>query len=418
MINYMRTVMAYQERRIPSRPSPRAPPPPRSLPTPQPEYTKPRRRIKTKEDLKRSQVRTVIVMIFFFVLLVVAIYLSTVLISNEVTMDMEKGVTQHDFEFNVQNIMSQDMPVEIEVEASEPVEFYILEKNDYELDMDIVKLRNASINRNFHDTTRFEYKGELEPGTYKIVSYLRFEKEQDITLNYKITRFILMPILWLITLLLMIPVIICIAWIFVLQKRKAHAPLRGYDPASYDHPDRGRDYYDGGDGYGQPEPHEGHYDRYGADYDMRHSQGQEAAHPRARHPPEYYDHEHDHDYAYEHDRAQGGVPGEPMARPPRQHSGRPQGAQYARHGLDEPLETPHHAPPPRRAPPPRENAHTQAPAPVHTAPAPEPVIVPCKCGEAITVTDETRPLRIKCPRCGRRGILEGKPQSPEDDIFY
>jgi hypothetical protein len=44
--------------------------------------------------------------------------------------------------------------------------------------------------------------------------------------------------------------------------------------------------------------------------------------------------------------------------------------------------------------------------------------VPCKCGEIILISDPTRPLRIKCPRCGRRGILEGKKATPEDEIFY
>ena len=77
MIIRMPTIMAYQEHdygppehmerhRIPERASPRSPPPPRAMDPPQPRHTK--HKVVTIETLKKSQVRTGVVLAILVVL--------------------------------------------------------------------------------------------------------------------------------------------------------------------------------------------------------------------------------------------------------------------------------------------------------------------------------------------------------------
>lgn len=96
MRNSMRTAMATPEHRIPARPSPRAPPPPRSLHMPQPEHTKiKQKKQKTRKQLGKSQIKTsigMVVLLVFFLIIVFIVFATKEVytISDSRTMDGEQ----------------------------------------------------------------------------------------------------------------------------------------------------------------------------------------------------------------------------------------------------------------------------------------------------------------------------------------
>jgi methionine-rich copper-binding protein CopC len=363
-------------------------------PPPPPQYSrddqKSKRKPKTKEQLRRSQIKASALMIIFLILLFIIAYLSTVLITNEASGIIEKNSEKYPFTFEVQDIMSQEIPTRIEIEASESVEINILTEENYRESLSVVELRNLSINKNHGQKTQFVFEKYLKPGDYVIIAFKR-DNANDITLEYKISRFFLLPFLWLISLLFLIPIITCLVWILLLQSKKGAARSAEYDQRGRDnvgrqHPeDQG--YYEN-HAYHEYDP----YSKGDKDY-VQYSQ-------KPLQPP------HDNAYSESHY--------------PRQAAPSP--------GYDRQSESRHyanHSPPPERPlrqepPPQRPEARTIArglPEP-DTAYESGTTTVPCKCGEVIVISDSTRPLRIKCPRCGRRGILEGKSVSPEDEIFY
>jgi hypothetical protein len=281
-----------------------------------------------------------------------------------------KDVNMHSFEFTVPDVMGNNMPVFLEVEATEGVEIYVLNKDDYNDALEIDDIRNLSINKNSGKITRYSYTDNFEPGNYIIISYLRFDTDKDISITYNITRFVLLPVLWLISLIFIILILICLLRIFLLRRKKSqlyaeHQARRNQSMRDeYYAGDQGDyDYYDDGQGYDYP-PQPGYSD-YGSD----------APPPRQR-------------------------PGPPRRPPPPQQR--------------------------RRRPPPgprgdgyyQQDSGYVPPSRSSQGPGPKPVTIPCKCGEVIVVSDPTRPLQIQCQRCGRRGILEAADKSPHDDIFY
>ncbi len=378
--------MEQYDRRIPHRPGPSAPPPPRSLPAQQPEHLRPKTKQNTPESIKRSQVKTVVLTIVLIVMLLIIVYLATTLITNEDPGSIDENASQHDYWFTVPDIMSEEVPVKLDVTASDPVEFYLLSEDDFEKDMEVAELRAKAINNNHDQNTKFSFDGELDAGKYVIVSKLKFDEDHEsILLKYKISRYVIMPILWIVVLLFIIPISICIVWIVVLQQKKSTLSPRvprGYERPQYDRPPHARPgpgHYDNEgrhyDDYARPRPPESEgYDR-GHD---RHGNG----HPPMPHPQEHYDRHED----YAHDRPHHPHHGEPDR--PRGHDRGTEAYGPERHPREEPPQEPKN------------------------------LTIPCKCGEVIVISDDTRPLRIKCPRCGRRGILEAKTTSPEDEIFY
>lgn len=375
----MRQPMAQQDYRIPSRPGPTAPPPPRAFEQSRPGQQKPVRKRITRKSIKKSQYRSIIIMIVLLVIFFIISYLATILVTNEARHSMDKDTNEYSLKFNIPDIMSQKVPVKIDVDASSAVEFYILSSEDYKDGMGIVEIRNSSINNNNKKTTNFYYEDELEKGQYYIVSYIDTNNE-DITLDYKITKYILMPVLWLISLIFILLIVLCIVWLFLLEKKKKMIP-----PHDQQHSDnnQGRP-----DGYYQPEQ------AYNDPNDDWSAQTQESGY------------------------ADSGYDSMPagQVRPPYSRS-------RATHG---PRPIPSEPPPSPRAPRRRQprapgtyiefNAYS-SPTPPQKGGA-STITVPCKCGEIIMITDPTRPLQIMCPRCGRRGVLEGKTRSVDDQIFY
>lgn len=371
-----------RDHRIPTRPSPGAPPPPRPFtPPPPPHYEKQKpkpKKQKTKEQLKKSQIKTAVVLVFFLVLLIIIAYLSTVLVTNEATGEMEKNSDKFPYEFKIHNVMSQDIPTRIEVKASKPVEFYVLSGEKYNDSLKINEIRSLALNRNSQETTDFVFEDYLSPGDYVIISY-KSDNENDISIDYKFHRFFLMPFLWLISLIFAIPIILCVVWIVLLQSRKASALSEGYQDIDYDR------------GHGHYPPSYEHYDSADVHRHQKYHD-EHNSHYHDEPTPSRYPHE---DYS----RPRPGPRAPPP--PPQTH--------------DEYYERPQYQPVRQR---PHEPPSTQRMEYQKDKYESTTTTVPCKCGEIIVITDLTRPLRIKCPRCGRRGILEGKEASPEEEIFY
>ena len=359
MIIYMPVLMGYREHRIPERSSLRAPPPPKRFEAPQPEYLKPKR--VTRVTINRSQLRSAIAMIILVIFFIIIIYIATTqYTSPPYKRVMKENINMYSFKFSVPDVLSQEVPVSIDVRASSPVELYIVKEKNFDKDMSIIELRNLSIKSYSDLSSHFIYNDELEPGQYFIVSYLRFEENQEISLTIKMTRYFLMPVLWLISLIFILLITLCVVRIFLLQRKKsilrkaAYAPqVQGTDhdyyAERYDYQSAHHDYYDDGSGYHQ-------------------------------------------DYVY------------PPT--PRHYRAPPsRGRTYGSTATQQPQRPRYYSIPQE---PPR--------APVKSAP--RPVTVPCKCSEIIIVNDASRPLRIQCPRCGRRGVLESAGEKHEEDIFY
>jgi hypothetical protein len=371
----MRQTMAQQDYRIPSRPGPTAPPPPRAFEQSQPGQHKPIRKQITRKSINKSQYRTIVIMVVLLVFFFIISYLATIIYSKEDSGTLEEGTSQYFYKFKIPDVLSQDVPVQIEVNANEPVEFYLLSDKDFNEDMDIVEIRNESINNDgIIKAKQFIYEDDLEQGRYVIVSYLR-NNNNDIELDYSITRLIIMPVLWLISLIFILLIVLCIVWIFLLEKKKKMIPPHDQQHSNYS---RGRP-----DGIYQPE--------------------------QAYNEPNNYWSAHPQESSYD------SMPAV-QARPPHSRS-------RAAHG---PGPIPSEPPPPPRTPRRRQprapGTYTDFDA--YSSPAPlqkggsSTITVPCKCGELIMITDPTRPLQIMCPRCGRRGVLEGKKRSVDDEIFY
>ncbi len=356
----------HQDRdRIPERPSPRSPPPPRAFEPPPPPRQKKKSKQVTRESLNKSQIRAAVAMIILVILLVIIIFIATSPISNTYNRTMARDVDTYTFEFNIPDIMSQDMPVTLDITSSENLEFYLLEEENYHTDIEITELRNFSINTNHRKTSEFYYEAELQPGKYVVVAYQQMEKELDTSLKFTINRYVPILIIWIICLIFILLFVLCIVRIALLQRRKSilrlrAPPARSWDPYAYGH-----EHVEGGYNDGR-----GHYPH-----------GSEA----------------------------------PVSRPGQMSRGYPRGGSVENR----------YEPPPGPIRPEGPEAYSQAPGrrppPQHGPPSQEnikPVTIPCKCGEVIVINETLRPMRIQCPRCGRRGILEGKERSPEDDIFY
>ncbi len=356
MIIHISDTMAYQgphERdRIPERTSPRSPPPPRALEPPQPTHTKPK--LATREQLYKSQIKASVAMIILVILLVIIIYFVTSPISNEYPRTMNQDVAMYSFEFNVPDILSEKMPISLEITSSDELEFYILHEEDYSRDITIVDLRNYSINDDNRKTAHLIYDAELDPGKYVVVSYLQFETDHNIALTYTLNRYVPVLVIWLVCLIFVLLFVICIVRIGLLQRKKSKLRREQILPPEYAEPYRDR-----------PE-------QFGYNVDPG--------------PPSY-----------------GAGPIRPPPGPPPDYPPDPRGAPSG------PPRPPQRS---RRAPGP---GYGPGPIPSESS---KPTTIPCSCGEVIVVTDSLRPLRIQCPRCGRRGILEEKKGVPEDGIFY
>ena len=211
--------MAYQEDQIPRKPSPRAPPPPRSIQPPMPE------RHKTKQIdpalIKKSLMRTLVALIIIVIFFIIILIASTTLYAFSYNETHYKDVNYHAFGFTVPEVMSQKVPVFVEVEAHEGVEVFLLNDEDYDENLEIGDIRNLSLNEPSGKITRYSFAEELEPGEYKLVTYLRFGSDDDVHITYNITRFVLMPILWLISLIFIILIVLCVVRIFVLRGKKS-----------------------------------------------------------------------------------------------------------------------------------------------------------------------------------------------------
>jgi DNA-directed RNA polymerase subunit RPC12/RpoP len=339
-----------------------------------------------------------------FIFYIACIYLALTQYTRESSYNMGSNLDQYEQSFNVPNLMDQNIPVRVEVSTSNEVEILVLNRADYNENLDILDLRTLSISGSKGKSTSFVFTKDLAPGEYSIVTYAE-DNDREINHDYKITTYYLMPFLGLISLLFIVPIIIALVWIFVLQRKKSDAPedhdqyhehYGRSDPyhhndQNYDYRGYAQDYTD--DGYG-PEPprsppparSDTHYD---ADYHNDGYQDHHEPYPSRR--------------AGAHLHPQQHAPPPRPPRPPRKPTPPPvedwRGSQQGSR-----------APPPQR-PKPRQDYPEDTPEEKATT-------VPCKCGEIIVITDPTRPLRIRCPRCGRRGILEGKLKAPEEDIFY
>jgi len=355
----MPVLMGYQEHRISERTSLRAPPPPKRLEAPQPEYLKPKP--VTRATINKSQLRSAIAMIILVIFFIIIIYIATTqYTSSPYKRIMKENTNMYSFKFSVPDVLSQDVPVSIDVKTSTPVELYIIKEKNFDEDMSIIELRNLSIKSYSDRSSHFIYKDELEPGQYFIVSYLRFEENQDISLTIKMTRYFLMPVLWLISLIFILLITLCVIRIFLLQRKKSILRRAAYEPQV-----QGSDH----------EYYAESYNYQSADHD-------------------YYDDP----YGYHSDYAYPPKPRHYRAPPPRERA-------YGSSATHQPQRPRYHSIPqePHRAP---------------AKSAPRPVTVPCNCGEIIIVNDATRPLRIQCLRCGRRGVLESAGERHEEDIFY
>ena len=359
--------------RIPAKPSPRSPPPPRALEQPQPVHTK--HKLMTRKAINKSQLRTAVVMIVLVIILTIIIIVASMPYGDPYDRTMERDVSVYSFEFNVPDILSQDMPISIDVTSSDQLEFYLLKEERYFDDINISELKTYSLNRDHTKTTNFIYEADLEPGRYVVVAYQQFDKDHDILLTYDINWYLPIFIIWIVCLIFILLFVVCIVRIGLLQRKKSKVHEEAYPPSAHDY-----------------------------DY----------AHPGGTGTTSGYDHHDPHTYG---ERATGSTSGYPPPSAPHQQ---PPQQPRPRSTYDAP---PRPRPPRRtpQAPPPMQYSRTQdqpPPAPREYQENQEPVTVPCKCGELIVITDTLRPLRIQCPRCGRRGILEGKKKEPEDDIFY
>ncbi len=353
--------MAYQEQQIPEKPSPRAPPPPRQFESPPPN--------RKKESINKSQIKIAIIMVILLIFFIIILYLSFILHSQSYNRTMDQDVGVFSFEFNVPDLLSEDIPVRIEIESSDGLEFYVLDDKEYIEDLTRDQLHNLSINKNTGKTDHFVYEDDFAPGKYVIVSYQPIDQDKDISLTYTLTRYFLMPFLWLISLIFILLFLVCIIRIFLLQRKKSTIKLQVYHEPDYR--DEGRYYPSDRGSHEPPEPY---------DYDSGYSRA---------------------DY--------GGQPSHHYQRPPP-----PQQPHY-RQPMPPPTQ-PYH--PPRGVPYRQRHGPLPHGSPQRRHPGPQPTTVPCKCGEIIVIRDPTRPLHIECPRCGRHGLLEGKKKSPDDEIFY
>jgi hypothetical protein len=247
------------------------------------------------------------------------------------------------------------------------------------------------------------YEDALEKGEYVIVSYSK-NNDADVDINYKITRLVLMPILWLISIIFIIIILLCIVRIFLLEKKKRELAIQPQYYQDYAQPSRDYgsdqrpydDYYDGAEAahYGRSDqPSEADYG-YARRGDARprppgsHPETAADSPPSMRRDRAYYD--------------SSPPPQGPGPRPPARRNVGDQ-YEYADQGQQEYSGV--RGNPPDRSTRPASTTQT-------------PVTVPCKCGEFIEVYDSTRPIRIQCKRCGRRGTLEAKKSSEDDKIFY
>ena len=106
--------MAQQDRRIPARPPATAPPPPRRLEAPQPEYLKPKtkpRKPVTRESIRKSQTRAIVIMIVLLAIFFIIFYAATVPITQEFPHMMDENTEYYTFEFTIPDLLNLDQNI-------------------------------------------------------------------------------------------------------------------------------------------------------------------------------------------------------------------------------------------------------------------------------------------------------------------
>jgi hypothetical protein len=349
-------------------------PPQQPRPAPPPSPGEPtdfdRQMVKLDRKIRNSMVLIVVFVIFFIIIGIASVTL------HEASYDgtVEEDRSEYGFEFSVQSVTGS-LPVKMEVTASHKVDyFFVMTKDEYEIykDEDEFETRMTNYEQNseysVQDTSKFTLDKDLPVDDYVIVTASQ-ERSYSVSVEYKITRYYIQPLLIFILLIFVIIWIVIAIRIYKLQQKKQDLEFQ-------------EDQF--GPGYQQ-----GYYDSYGQPYQ-----------PQAAPPQQTY---------YQ-------------QQPPPQHSlqAPPQGRVYGSQGNPDqprvlsgptPMDTRPPRPPRRRRPPP--------PPPPGAKSNPgnnyEPLVVTCKCGGSIPVNSPERPVEIQCPKCGRKGVVEAANEDGQSD---
>jgi hypothetical protein len=302
------------------------------------------------------------VLIVIFVILFIVIGILSVTL-HEATYDgeIEKDRSEYGFEFSVQSA-TESLPVKMEVSASHKVDyFFVMTKENYEIYKDEddfeTRMQNYEQNSEFsvQDTTRFTVEKDLPVDDYIIVSAAQ-ERTYSVSVEYKLTRYYIQPLLLYLLLIFLIIWIIIGIRIYKLSQQKKDLEFE-------------EDQY-------APSYQQGYYDSY------------RPPPQQPQHPQTYY---------------QQPPPRQPTLQAP------PQGRVYD--SEDDPNQSSVYSGPTPldNRPPPRPPRRRRPPPPGSSSNPGEsykPLVITCKCGGAIRVDSPKRPVEIQCPKCGRKGVVE------------
>ncbi len=347
------------------RPNHRAPPPPRQLDTSTDEPVDPERDIVKYEKKIRN---TLIFIVIFVMMFIIIGILSVSVVENNYDGTLGSDENEYGFEFSVVSA-TDTCPVKIEVTSSHKVDyFFILTQENYDFykdELDVEKRVNnyeQNAELTLEQSTRFTYEDDLPVGEYVIVSTLE-ERSYTVQLDYRISRYIIQPVLIFILLIFIILWVILTLRIYKLHQKKQELEQQEEYGAEY------TGYYAG---YGAPPPP-----------------------PPSQYPP------------------QQPYPQQPPPQPQTLEAP-PTGRVYS---------TPEEPPQGPRivgGPTPMPRVRRRPPPPDPSA-SYEPLVINCKCGGTIRVDSPERPIEIKCPDCGRKGMVEASEspgQSESDDYQY
>jgi len=320
----------------------------------------------------------VIFVIFFIVIGIVSVTIHEATYDGEIEADR----SEYGFEFSVVSVTGS-CPVDIEVSSSQQVDyFFLMTQENYDIyrNEDEYETRMSNYQQNSEasrqDTTKFSLEGkELPVDDYVIISASP-ERSNSITLDYKITRYVVQPVLIYILIIFIIIWAVIAYRIYVLHNKKQDLEFQD--------------------------------EQYGAGYG-----GYYGGPPtQAQVPPQYQQQPPPQQTYY-----QQPPPQQTLQAPPQGRVYQPPGDRNPPQGGDQrtPRYTHDNPPPPRRRrrPPP-------PPPPSNPGSGYEPLSITCKCGGLITVDSPERPIDIQCPECGRKGTVEAAddPEHPDEEIHY
>ena len=364
------------------------PPPPRPAPPSSPSEPTDTEREVAKLDKK---IRNSMVIIVIFVILFIVIGIISVTV-HEATYDgeIEQDRSEFGFEFSVVSA-TDSCPVDIDATASHKVDyFFLMTQENYDLyrNEDEYETRMTNYQQNSEssrqDTTKFNLEGKELPVDDYVIVAASPERNHRVTLDYKITRYVVQPVLIFILIIFIIIWVVIAFRIYKLHQKKQDLEFQDDQySAGYG------DYYGG---YGSPPP-------------------------QARSPPQYLQQQQQPPPQQTYYQQQPPPQQQPLQAPPQGRVYQPPGERSNQPRVvssPNQMDPQHNQRPRRRRPPP-------PPPTSNPGSRYEPLSISCKCGGLITVESPERPIDIQCLECGRKGVVEATDDpghSDSEEIHY